>query len=408
MLKTVKYILSPVCVSAALLFASCSVEDEVVNTPQQQEEGAVVYPKLRIGVSELKMEAASRAASPMSPDHEKYVRTMALFEFDNEQWHEKGDFTYHFIDFVAGTVDGVAGVGNVQNTDFGIVETTLDGIAFEARTNGTLCVVANVTEDEVDDFYTDCMNDGGTYGNISLNQFKTWALPFDYEESTAEGYDESVTGHLKNMYMFGYYEGPIDPAGVGDISIDLGRLASRLDITVVNETGSAITKRLGYHFDNVCSSAYFFPLLSGVPPTIQAGLARTVICAGEGDPVEGDPDFQIVPATFPDKATHTRYYYVAAHSAENFNEATKLHLFYDRRIVNDDVSDDTNSVKVPLCNVHPSEAANIVNGYSLSRNTRYHFTIRLKKKAASPAKAAESRSEVEYGEQPGEITVYLP
>ena len=57
-----------------------------------------------------------------------------------------------------------------------------------------------------------------------------------------------------------------------------------------------------------------------------------------------------------------------------------------------------------MCNVHPDEAAQVVNGYSLSRNTRYHFTIRLKKRDQA---VAQSRA-VEYGEKPGDIIVYLP
>lgn len=145
-----------------------------------------------------------------------------------------------------------------------------------------------------------------------------------------------------------------------------------------------------------------------MPPTIGAGLTRTIICAGE-EMMEGDKEDlrKKVQTTFPDNASHTRYFYVAAHSATGQDDATQLHLFYDRKIVSDDTSDNSNSVKVPLCNVHPSEADHVPNGYSLSRNTRYHFTIRLKKSTASSANAPASRS-VEYGEQPGEIVVYLP
>jgi len=380
--------------AAALMLAACTDGEDI--TPVT--EGSVVYPEMAIGVSQMNMVADSRAASPMSPDHEKYVKTIAVFEFDNEGLHVKSNNTYHFIDFVAGTVDGKTGVGDVHKTEYGIVETTLNGLTFEERSNGMICLVANITETDVDNFYNNYREDDQTYGNITFDKFKTWALPFNYVQSTSNVYDESTVGYLKDMYMFGYYEGPIEPATAGTIRIDLGRLASRLDIVIVNETGGDIDKRLGYHFDNVCHSAYFFPILSGMPPTIGSGLTRTVICAGE-NPVEGDPEFKIVPQTFPDKGVHTRYFYVAAHSAKDIEDATKLHLFYNRPI-EDDNQDKSNSVQVPLCNVHPSEAAEVKNGYSLSRNTRYHFTIRLRAKAS-----ATSRS-VEYT-QPGEIIVYL-
>ena len=65
------------------------------------------------------------------------------------------------------------------------------------------------------------------------------------------------------------------------------------------------------------------------------------------------------------------------------------------------------SVKIPLCNVHPSEAASVPNGYSLSRNTRYHFTIRIRKKDAASLGKATTRSGTS-GNRSGEVTVYLP
>jgi len=416
MKRIIYHILCFASVAAVLTLVACTADEELAEKGPQ--EGTVVYPTLKIGVSGMEMKAVTRAASPMSPDLEKYVKTIAVFEFDNEGLHEKGDYTYHFIDFLKGTVDGVAGFENVHKTEFGIVETTLAGLAFEARSHGTLCLVANVTEDEVDEFYDTYRESNQTYGSMTLDKFKTWALPFTYEDSTSDVYDESTTGYITTMYMFGYYEGPIDPSKAGDIRLDLGRLASRLDISVVNETGSDITKRLGYHFDNVCHSAYFFPILSSMPPTIGAGLSRTVICAGEKDPVEGDPDFKIVPETFKAGETHTRYFYVAAHSAADESEATKLHLFYDRRILNDSVhtANTGSDTWIPLCNVHPLHAAEVKNGYSLSRNTRYHFTIRLRNKASAPAsnartaaplKKEEESLEVEYGDTTGEITVYL-
>lgn len=387
--------------AVALLLSACTDDDG----PTKKDEPTVVYPEIRLGVSEMTMTAVSRAAEPMSPDVEKYVRTIAVFEFDNEGIHDKSSQTYHFIDFVAGTVDDTPNVGDVGPTEYGIVETTLKDIAFKSYTDGTICLVANVTQEQVNTFYDECKESGQSYGRMTLDQFKKWALPFEYEQAKEGTYDETTSGHIKVMYMFGYYYGSIDPATSGEIRVDLGRLASRLDITVVNDTGEELTKRLGYHFDNVCSSAYFFPIKMGMPPTIGAGLTRTIICSGVDDPVENA--VTEVPETFKPGESHTRYFYTAAHSAAGYDDATKLHLFYNRRIVNDDQTDNSGSVWIPLCNVHPSEADNVPNGYSLSRNTRYHFTIRLKKTVASPANAPASRS-VEYREQPGEIIVYLP
>ncbi len=399
-------IFSCVCIALACVSTACTAEDE----PSPAEEGGVVYPTLRIGVAEMNMVAESRALLPLSPDLEKYVRRIAIFEFDSEGLHIKGDNTYHFIDFQAGTVDGVERDDDmIEKAEFGVVEAELTGIPFEAFDNDAkLCLVANVTEDEVKEFYDKYREPGQTYGRIPFNRFTEWAMPFVYAKPAKEGvYDESNTGYLTRMYMFGYYQGAINPATSGSIAVDLGRLASRLDITIVNETGSELRHRLGYHFDNVCDSAYFFPMKKSMPPVGGAGKTRTVICRGETE-YKNDDDLSSVPESFANGDSHTRYFYVAAHSAKNLDEATKLHLFYNRQLIGDDDANDTrNSTWVPMCNVHPDEAGSVTNGYSLSRNTRYHFTIRLK----PPRTNAPSRSatpEVEAGSRPGEYIVYLP
>jgi len=368
-------------------------------------EGEVFTTSLQIGVSDMTMTAVSRAQSPMSPDLEKYVRSIALFEFDNEGLHEKRATTYHFIDFVKGTVDGVYGVAGMDSTEFGVVEATLNGIAVEYRSNGTLCLVANVTEEQVDEFYEEYREPGASYGRITFDRFKTWALPFDYLTPPSSAYEETVTGHVKTMYMFGYYQGTIEPAGIGNVRIDLGRLAVRFDITIINETGSALDKRLSYKFEKVCRNSYFFPMKSELPPTDSIGKSLTVVCAGN-TPVDGDPEFKLVPRTFPDKTMHTRYFYVGAHSASTYEDATKLLISYSRSADYDPSDNNADTYEIPLCNVHPSEAEFVKNGYSLSRNTRYHFIIHLKDKNARSTDAWQTRS-VEYGKNHGEITVYL-
>ncbi len=396
-----------ICMSLAAV--SCAENEEM---PAAIEEGAVVYPTLSIGVSEMSLSASSRASAPMSPDLEKYVRTLAIFEFDKEGVHQKHKgLTYHFIDFQKGTVNGNTGVGDVKETEFGIVETTLRGLAFESHLSGTLCLVANIQEELVDAFYNAEYAAGQSYGRVMYEKFKQWAIPFDYL-TTADRYDESVTGHIASMFMFGYYQGPINSDIAGTLRIDLGRMASRIDITVVNETGEDITERLGYHFDNVCHSAYFFPIQSSMPATAGTGLSRTVICKGGKN--LGDQDELIdVPWHFAANNSHTRYFYVAAHSAADINDATFIHLFHNQPVGdckgNGHYVTTGSNVMIPLCNVHPSEAATVKNGYSLSRNTRYHFTIRLKKKTDLQSNSSEAPSRsVDYGPTPGDITVYLP
>jgi len=382
----------------ALLLASCTEDDGF-----RIREGAVGYANIRIGVSDMDMNAVTRANAPMSPDVEKYVRTIALFEFDNEGLHDKRATTYHFIDFVEGTVDGKSN-DVLKKTDWGIVETTLENIPLEDRSDGTVCLVANVDEVQVDSLYDKYREKDQSYGRLTLDKFKEWALPFDYETMVDGKYDETTAGHIKTMYMFGYYQGPISSSAPELISVDLGRLASRLDITIVNATGQDIEERLGYHFDNVCHSAYFFPIRTSMPPTLGRGISRTVICSGIGNRTGLEDAVTEVPETFPKGSSHTRYFYVAAHSAKNISEATQLHLFWNSSVLASDVVEEGGlDYKVPMCNVHPSHAASVPNGYSLSRNTRYHFTIRL----VSASAETKSRSSVQ-ADGLGVYTVALP
>jgi len=387
-----------IAVITAMAATACSDNDE-----PKFAEGETIYPTLRVSVSEMEMNQVSRALSPMSPDIEKYVKTIAIFEFDNEKMHINGSDTYHFIDFIEGTVDGVKNVGTIKKTDFGIVETSLEGLKFKSYNKGILCLVANVTQDQVDDYYTEChkRHPELSSGQMSFDDFQDWQLEFEYETKENVAYDETVSGHIKTMYMFGYYRGEISADKPESISIDLGRLASRIDMTIINETGAEIDKRLGYHFDNVCHSAYFFPIKKSPPPTIDAGISRTVICSGPEEVIDA-PE---LPETFPDKGRHTRYFYAAAHSAKDEDEATKIHLFWNSKILgNDEVDPEGKDIKIPLCNVIPTQASSVVNGYSLSRNTRYGFIIHLKSKPS----AVVSRSWYADENNPGEITVYLP
>ncbi len=389
------------CAAATALLAACTTDADEM--PAMKEDGAVVYPNLRFSVSEMEMEMVTRATAPMTVEDEKYVTTLAIFEFDNEDMHIKGDNTYHFIDFTKGTVDGHDNPNDsIIKSPHGVVEFTLEGIPFENYSRKTICLVANVTEVQVNQFYDQYREPGQTFGRITFEKFKEWELPFTYKQAAdTTVYDESVAGHLDKMYMFGYYQDTIAVAKPSDIWVDLGRLASRVDITIKNETGGDITERFGYHFDDVCRSAFFFPMKSRRPKVYGTGRTRTVIASGP-DRIAG------VSEKFPKDSVHTRYFYMAAHSADSMHQATKLHLYYGAPMLsNDEPSPGGVAIEIPLCNVHPSHAADVKNGYSLSRNTRYHFTIRLKSRLKSRVGPAKIKPEFSY-EGPGDIVVYLP
>lgn len=397
--------------AAGMTLAACSADEPAAPSDKQPE---IVTPRLQFGVLDLKEADGSRAATPMDEHEERYVRTLALFEFDNEGMHISGPDTYHFIDFIKGTIDGVAGTtGDITDgaSQDGVIDALITGLTFESHTNGMICAVANVTEDEVDDMYMKLREPGQTKGRLLITNFKKWTLPFEYKGGNPDyDYEEAVSGHLKNMYMFGYWEGNIAKDDE-TLHIDLGRLASRLDITIINQTGMDITRRFGYHFDNVCKSAYVFPTKESVPPQEGAGNTRTIICSGykddnptEIDIVEGADPALDIPVTFPNGASHTRYFYTAAHSADSLSHATKLHLFWNARIVDEIMSTNPNGrhTYVPICNLQPGVADDVKNGYTLSRNTRYHITLRMRRNAVG------GRSSSMQAVAPGDYIIYLP
>lgn len=408
-LKSNEYMTAALGLMLTLMAAACSGDTDAPAVPGS-DTPAVVYPVVSIGVTDMECEGVSRAIEPMSPDVEKYVKTLAVFEFDNEGIHGRGDNTFHFIDFQKGTVDDEEGV--LPETTDGVVESALDFLPFNEYTDGTICLVANVTMVDVENLYgsDEYHEPGQSKDRLTFNKFCTWNLKIGYLLPDPDVYDETYTGHVDPMYMFGFYKGPITSRST--VTCNLGRLVSRIDLTVVNETGEDITKRLGYHFDNVVNYSYFFPMRSEMPQSDGAGKARIVICSGLLD--DGSVDEVLNAVTRPDSvfsagSSHTRYFYLGAHSASSFEHATKVHLFYDRRIVvgADDPADMTSSTLVPLCNIQPDQASGVANGYSLSRNTRYNFVIRLRKRtAAAPANPASRTGEP--GAAPGEYIVYLP
>ncbi len=426
-----KHSIPAVYLLIATVAVSCSDLDGLDPEPAKPN---IVYPCISTGVLDMACHNATRAISPMGPEVEKYVKTLAVFEFDNEDIHTKDKNTYHFIDFTKGTVDDISGI--IPAITEGVVEESLNYQSFYEYNSGKICLVANVEESIIQkQLYEnpDYHEPDQSENRLSYNMFKKWTLPLDIIRPGSTVYDETRAGTLENMYMFGYYQGPITSKDT--VTISLGRLATRLDITVINDTGEEITKRLGYHFDRVCTNVRFFPMREEADEDTVPSIVRTIICAGLTDTGGYDelsgtvvtrPD-----ATFKASARHTRYFYVGAHSAKGIEDATKLHLFYNRRILvgeETDATDMSNSVQIPLCNVHPDAAAGVVNGYSLSRNTRYNFVIRLKKKktetpasesgsAATPTRSAGSEAsdtdldaepDVIPGSKPGEYIVYLP
>ncbi len=340
----VKNILLGFSIITLVLLTACSKDPERklrVYTP--------VSVNIDMGVTPMENNLIqSRAEEIMEPSLENPIRSLAIFQFDEEGQHDR-NLHYHYLNFVD------------DDTPTGVLTTTLKDLTFDYLngTTTTICVVANVSPEEVSEFYEDCRIESGELGRIELFQLKEWQLTFDYVEQEEGGKD--TQGHIKEMYMFGYYEGKLKE-GSNDLKIILGRLVARLDITL-ETVDESIQEKVAYHLDNIVTKAYVFPGDKGGEVDDESQRFTTVFEAG----------------TLASAGTKvTRYFYVAGHSADKAEEATTLHLYYGNNVSSSDL---TGGIKIPLCNTPPSETAN--PNYWLNRNSIYSFVIRIKNSKVS-------------------------
>ena len=274
-----------------VLLTACSKESE-----QEDKIYTPVSVNIDLGVSAMEGNTVqSRAEEIMSPVEENPIRSLAIFQFDKEEQHDR-KLNYRYLNFVD------------DSTPTGVLNTTLDGLKLDYQGGNltTICLVANVSEEEVDKFYEESMIEGGSSDRLELFQLKEWQLELNYVYQE-EG-KKDTQGHIERMYMFGYYRGTLKE-GTNDLKIMLGRLVARLDITL-EAVDESITEKVEFHLDNVSTKAYVFPGDKGV----EGGENRYFNTKFENGISSGSKE--------------TRYFYVAGHSAEEAEEATTLHLYY--------------------------------------------------------------------------------
>lgn len=289
----------------------------------------------------------TRSAYTMWPEEENCIKTLAFFQFDPEGMHTR-DELYNFRNFAT------------EDSPYGVLQASISDVSFKSykANNTTICVVANVTEQDVNEFYNQYTTSTST--QVRLDEFKEWTHKFQYKE------DPDSLGHLKQVCMFGYYDGTLEDVIVKRLI--LGRLCSRIEVTLKAENNNDFNSGVRFSFDNVPTEAYYFSRGIGVADSHENGLFSTT-----------------VPSVTTDKQVY--YFYIPGNSANTEYEALKLNIYFNEQ-VNEQVR------TVTLCTLPPGQNEEYVD-FAINRNSIYRFNLTLKRNTRTRASInGESRLSV--------------
>lgn len=321
-----------------LCTASCS-SDEAVS------EGAPAGGRIVLSVAPPVLKgASSRALFPLGPEIENSIKTLSLLVFDSEQLHaiEHSDYYRFFQIADADTPDGK--------------------LTFEFEYRGelnpesdvTLCAVANMDRATL---LENMRRKAGGGNSIGFNQFKELIVDLPYSN-----HPDSL-GLIRNMYMSGYYIGKLKPQGKEQVKISLGRITTRLNLSLSLSPELAKESDMKYavRMKNLSQKAYIFP--------------------GDWSPEETTDAYPTYYGVDLSEQPTTFYYYAGPHAAKSAEDATQIEIAYARNKVIDDkgnlLSDVKEPVCVPICNEPPEMGPN--RNFWLNRNSIYTIHIHLKK-----------------------------
>ncbi|MCD8318141.1 MAG: hypothetical protein LUC45_04495, partial [Paraprevotella sp.] len=351
-----------------LWLAACSQDDGLTDTPstsgpsasdtlpKDPEPGNPVTIRLSLGVTPMANEEGStRAFTPSGPEVTDMIQTAAIFEFDVEGNHDRvlQPASYFFRDFrTDATPNGIQYLEDYT------------GIQVVDGPSRTLCVLVNVPKDTIDAFYTRMANEYHVSdGRLLLSWFKKWFIHFDYDDDE----DQNIQGQLKSMPMMGYYIGDVYANGgtYTDIPIDLGRLASRIDVQIVNKMSKDVTKDniLYYHFGNMLRGAQAYLEeydTYDLPELLPVGKLKVAI------------------DDLPMGSTDMRYFYAGPQFAENAEQSINLHFSTGQEppdyYTEGSEAHSSFGTRVPLSATMPGSD---MMSYYFYQNTIYHFTFNL-------------------------------
>lgn len=297
-------------------FASCTHSDAEWMETFEEEEGVIV--NLNVSSIESQEIGQMRSTSPLSPEKENLIYDIWVFQYD-AQGILRERFTQRFRETAAS----------------GVLKLTPFSARLAPLKNCTVCMVAN-------------LNPG--VENPPAPWPGTWAQFL--EAHTTISYSD-IPGESglpdieKGLYMFGCYHGDISGSAETPtvINIALGRMLSRLNLTVTNETGVNLSN-FKVTIENVVTKAYFYPRTEN--PIFSTGDLTS---------------FTSSLSSMDSKTSKTLYYYVAPNI--------------------DPASDEETRIKVESQKNGAQVSATVSLGGSLgnttiNRNNNYTISLRLK------------------------------
>ena len=212
----------------ALVLCGCS---SALDLPTKADDENIVIVPISLGAAEYECDAATKGLAPYIPDVENLIYDVWVVQYSS-----RGVLlpraTFHYRTTMSGTLvwDGMVYAGS---TDQGIA-------LVESTEPCTVCFIAN-------------MGDNVPEWPDNIYSFREVMMPvLDADASVA----------LSRTPMCGYYYGPVTH-GVG-VNVSLGRMITRLNIVVNNQTGKDITD-LVVSITNAPRYAHLYPHTEEIP-----------------------------------------------------------------------------------------------------------------------------------------------
>lgn len=326
--------------SVVLLLAGCDKADTATDAEIRQTTLRITSAPMTIVGEQVPYD--TRASEPMLPDTENVIYSLAVLVFDQSEgvlhrFEESGKH-YKYINLKDENGNGLLST-----------ELPIEGFPVQSGEEYMICLIANLSEGQVAEIIDSMMEDGTAF----IHEFKEVTVGISYvAPDQVDGQLE--TGHVREIYMFGYYQGEVKSHKT--ISITLGRIISRLEIAFTVDRELDPDKTFYMRMNNLESHAHLFPIGRSPGKYAPTGISRVSSL---------------------DSKRYTLYFYSAPNGALAENEALNLEVWYGDKNLTDFESlttDNSGYARIYLCNDQPGVEN---RNYQLNRNSVYRFHIKL-------------------------------
>ena len=301
----------------------------------------------------------SRSLEPMGPEMENPIKQLAVVQFDEEgnllrlKQDEADTYPYfYWRDFTN---------GGENPGELAITEEDGFKVPLFAGRQTRVCLIGNLSEEGVDSLVTRA--DGMPVRWADFLE-KTVRIPYVLEAGTS-----GEVGHVREIYLFGYYEGELaDGEELGNedeftrMDFTLARLIARLELSI--SLGEGVSLPDGYNvffgLDGVEEDVYLFP-----------NVNRTSYVHDHVEITPINRTEEIKTGT-----NNTFYFYVAPHLVRDMANATYLRIWCIKETNPGSVAKEE-GYKVLICNDPLQETPTADGSLWINRNSIYHMSLTL-------------------------------